>query len=65
MLALPENKTNDDITSLKPKGIKQERLLSQIAAVYHIYINNKYKLIAANLTIQNLVQYIGNKASND
>jgi hypothetical protein len=56
---------NDGYKSLKPKGIKQETLLSQIAAVWK-HINQQCKtLIAANLTIQNLVQDIRNKASND
>jgi hypothetical protein len=34
MLALPRTRQMIDIQSLKPKGIKQETLLSQIAAVW-------------------------------
>jgi hypothetical protein len=60
-----QNKTNDRYTSLKPKGIKKEALLSQIAAVWKYIYQQKMITIAANLTIQNLVQDIRNKASND
>jgi hypothetical protein len=39
-----QNKTNDRYTSLKPKGIKQESLLSQIAAVWkYIYQQQRYQ----------------------
>jgi hypothetical protein len=35
------NKTNDRYTSLKPKGIKQEALLSKLQQYGNIYISNK------------------------
>jgi hypothetical protein len=60
-----QNKTNDRYTSLKPRGIKQETLLSQIAAVWKYIYQQQMITIAANLTIQNLVQDIRNKASNN
>jgi hypothetical protein len=59
------NKTNDRYTSLKPMGIKQEALLSQIAAVWKYIYQQQMITIAANLTIKNQVQDVGNKASND
>jgi hypothetical protein len=65
MLAMPENKTNDRYTILKPMGIKQEALLSQIEAIWK-YINQQQMiLIDANLTIKHQVQNVGNKATND
>jgi hypothetical protein len=48
------NKTNDHKPSLLSKGIKQESLLSQNAAVWK-YIDQQIKmLLAAKLTIQNI-----------
>jgi hypothetical protein len=51
-----QNKTNDIYTSLKPRGIKQETLLSQIAAVCKYIYQQQIITIVANLTIQNLVK---------
>ena len=59
------NKTNDKYTSLKSMGIKQVSLLSQIAGVWKYIYQKQMITIAANLTIKNQVQDVGNKASND
>jgi hypothetical protein len=60
-----QNKKNDGDKSLKPMGIKKEMLFSQNEVVWK-YINQQQMMsIVAILTIKNLVQDVGNKATND